>query len=234
MLNSAYTWSHNIDTIGNDFGGGSGTPQDIRCRRPCERGNSNFDIRHRLTIAGTYLLPVFAGKGMMHTFLGGWRINSSVLMQTGLPFNLGLNSSANTNSAGGSRPDRIGSGVLPSDERSLLRWFDASAFTQPPNGRFGNAARNALYGPGRVNVDASLFKDFAIRERAKLQFRSEFFNVFNIPQFGQPNGTVFNPGVGQITSTSATRARSSWRCGLFSDVRPPRPGGSLRYDLANG
>ena len=71
--------------------------------------------------------------------------------ETGLPFNLGLNSSANTNSAGGSRPDRIGSGVLPSDERSLLRWFDAGAFTQPPNGRFGNAARNALYGPGRVN-----------------------------------------------------------------------------------
>ena len=66
---------------------------------------------------------------------------------------------------------------------------------------FGNAARNALYGPGRVNIDFSLFKDFAFNERAKLQFRSEFFNVTNTPQFGQPNGTIFNPGVGQITST---------------------------------
>ena len=77
----------------------------------------------------------------------------------------------------------------------------SSAFAQPPNGRFGNAARNALYGPGRVNIDFSLFKDFAFKERARLQFRSEFFNVTNTPQFGQPNGTIFNPGVGQITST---------------------------------
>jgi hypothetical protein len=201
VMQSAYTWSHNIDTIANDFGGGSGTPQDIRCRRPCERGNSNFDIRHRWTLAGSYELPVFPRRGVAHTLLGGWRVNSSVMAQSGLPFNLGLNSSANTNSAGGSRPDRVGSGVLPSDQRSLQRWFDTPAFTQPPNGVFGNAARNVLYGPGRVNVDASLFKDFAFQERWKLQFRSEFFNVFNTPQFGQPNATIFNPGVGQITST---------------------------------
>jgi hypothetical protein len=198
---SGYTWSHNIDTIGNDFGGGSGTPQDIRCRRPCERGNSNFDIRHRWTIGGVYELPFFASKGLVHTVLGGWRINASAMAQSGLPFNLGLNSSANTNGAGGSRPDRIGSGVLSSSNRSLSRWFDPSAFAQPSNGRFGASARNALYGPGRVNVDLSLFKDFAFNERAKLQFRSEFFNVTNTPQFGQPNGTIFNPGVGQITST---------------------------------
>jgi hypothetical protein len=203
-LHSGYTWSHNIDTVANDFGGGAGTPQDIRCRRPCERGNSAFDIRHRLTIAGTYLLPIFAGKGLAHTALGGWRVNASVMKQSGLPFNPGLNSSANTNSAGGSRPDRTGSGVLPSDQRSLQRWFDASAFAQPPNGRFGNAARNPLYGPGRVNFDVSLFKDFAFNERAKLQFRTEVFNVFNTPQFGQPNGTIFNPGAGQITSTVGT------------------------------
>jgi hypothetical protein len=92
--------------------------------------------------------------------------------------------------------------VLPSSQRSLTRWFDTAAFTQPPNGRFGNAARNVLYGPGRVNFDLSLFKDFALNERARLQFRSEFFNVFNTPQFGQPNGTIFNPGAGQITSTA--------------------------------
>ena len=52
-----------------------------------------------------------------------------------------------------------------------------------------------------MNVDASLFKDFTFTGTSKLQFRSEFFNIFNHPQFGQPNGTIFNPGVGQITST---------------------------------
>ncbi len=198
---TGYTWSHNIDTVANDFGGGAGTPQDIRCRRPCERGNSSFDIRHRFTTGATYNLPFFGGKGLTHTVLGGWRLNGNVMAQTGLPFNLGLNSSANINGAGGSRPDQIGSGVLSSDQRSLQRWFDATAFAQPANGLFGNAARNNLYGPGRVNVDMSLFKDFEFNERFKLQFRSEVFNILNTPQFGQPNGTIFNPGVGQITST---------------------------------
>jgi hypothetical protein len=197
---TGYTWAHSIDTIGNDFGGGAGTPQDIRCRRPCERGNSSFDIRQRFTFAGAYELPLFRSRGVIRTIAGGWRVNVNGFIQTGLPFNLGLDNSANTNGAGGSRPDRVGSGVLSSSERSLQRWFDATAFTQPANGVFGNAARNVLYGPGRTNVDASLFKDFSFTEQAKLQFRAEVFNVFNHPQFGQPNGTVFNPGVGQITS----------------------------------
>jgi hypothetical protein len=197
---TGYTWAHSIDNVANDFGGGAGTPQDIRCRRPCERGNSSFDIRHRLTVAATYELPFARGTGLTHTLVGGWRINTNLMAQTGLPFNLGLNNSANTNGAGGSRPDRVGDGTLPSDQRTLQRWFDASAFTQPANGTFGNAARNVLYGPGRWNVDASLFKDFTFTEESKLQFRAEFFNVFNHPQFGQPNGTIFNPGVGQITS----------------------------------
>ena len=100
-LQTGYTWSHSIDNVANDFGGGSGTPQDIRCRRPCERGNSSFDIRHRLTIAGTYELPFARGKGLTHTFVGGWKINANAMVQTGLPFNLGLNNPANTNGAGG-------------------------------------------------------------------------------------------------------------------------------------
>ncbi len=62
-LQTGYTWAHSIDTVANDFGGGAGTPQDIRCRRPCERGNSSFDIRHRLTIAGTYDCPLLVATG---------------------------------------------------------------------------------------------------------------------------------------------------------------------------
>src|SRR5437870_5715390 len=70
---------------------------------------------------------------MAHTLLRGWWINASAMAQNGLPFNLGLNSSANTNGAGGSRTDRIGSGVLSSSDRSLFRWFDASAFAYLQN-----------------------------------------------------------------------------------------------------
>jgi hypothetical protein len=83
----------------------------------------------------------------------------------------------------------------------LQRWFDTTAFTTPLIYTYGNLARNALFGPGRVNFDMSLFKDFPIRERATVQFRAEAFNVFNTPQFGQPNGTINSPAAGTITST---------------------------------
>ena len=137
---------------------------------------------------------------MAHALLGGWRLNASAMVQTGLPFNLGLNNSANTNSAGGSRPDRSGSGVLPSDRRSLQRWFDDSAFAQPAKGYFGNAARNVLYGPGRVNFDASLFKDFGFTSIETAVPLGVFQRVQHAAIRAAQRDDL-NPGVGQITST---------------------------------
>lgn len=200
---AGYTWSHGIDDIGTDFGGGSGTPQDIRNRR-AERGNSNFDIRHRTTISYTYVLPILTqSKGFVRTLFGGWQTNGIWTIQTGLPFSLGLQT-AQTNGAGGSRPDAFRDGTLDKGQRSITRWFDPSAYGAPTTLRFGNAARNNLYGPGRVNFDSSLFKDFAFGESFKVQFRAEAFNTFNHPQFGQPNGTIGNAQAGVIGSTVGT------------------------------
>jgi hypothetical protein len=123
-----------------------------------------------------------------------------VISQTGLPFTLG-SQNADTGGAGGSRPDALRDGTLASDKRTLDRWFDPTAYATPRQYVFGNAARNNLFGPGRINFDMSLFKDFPIREEFKVQFRAEAFNVFNHPQFGQPNGTVENSQAGRITST---------------------------------
>jgi hypothetical protein len=84
-------------------------------------------------------------------------------------------------------------------------WFDTSfnradaAWGVPANFTFGNSGRNILFGPGRINVDYSLFKDFAISERWKLQFRTEFFNLFNTPQFDLPNTAIGNTNAGTIT-----------------------------------
>jgi hypothetical protein len=193
-----YTWSHSIDDVATEFGGGTGTPQDPRCRF-CDRGNSAFDIRHRLTVSLTFQLPGFRTGGLRGTLLGGWQINGVLQAQTGLPFTPQLaNTTVNTGTA--SRPDRIASGDLSSGQ-NIHHWFDQTAFTTPAQFVYGNAGRDILFGPGRTNVDASLFKDFRPVERMTVQFRAESFNLFNHPQFGQPNATIGSGAVGTITST---------------------------------
>jgi hypothetical protein len=190
----AYTWGHAVDNVGTSFGGGTEgpIPQDIRNRR-ADRGNSPFDIRQRFTFSWNYALP-FAKE---NTVLGGWQMNGITTLQTGLPFTPTLNA-ATVNTGGGSRPDRIGSGKLDNPDPS--RWFDTSAFATPAQFTYGNAGRNILYGPGRVNFDFSLFKDFRITESVKIQFRTEFFNLFNTPQFDLPNATIGSGPAGTITS----------------------------------
>ena len=121
-------------------------------------------------------------------------------MQTGLPFTPTLQT-ATVNNGSSSRPNRIANGTLPSSERSLSRWFDRSAFTTPALYTYGNAGRNILSGPGRVNLDLSLFRDFPIRENMKVQFRFESFNTLNTPQFGLPNATIGSSQAGVISST---------------------------------
>ncbi|MGH9839430.1 MAG: hypothetical protein ACREEM_11675, partial [Blastocatellia bacterium] len=204
----SYTWGHSIDTVGQSFGGGADgpLPQDPRNRR-ADRGNSPFDIRHRLTIAWNYALPFGKGRkwlssgGPAEYALGGWQINGINTFQTGLPFTPTANS-ATVNTGTGSRPDRIGNGTLSNG--TVDRWFDTSAFATPAQFTYGNSGRNILYGPGRVNFDFSLFKEFRITEGLKLQFRTEFFNLFNTPQFDLPNAAIGAGNAGTITAIVGT------------------------------
>ncbi len=198
-----YTWSHSIDNVGTEFGGGYGVPQDPRCRN-CDRGNSASDIRHRFTASYTYNLPFGKGQkwmnqgGAVNLLLGGWQTNAFITAQTGLPFTPTIQT-ATVNTGTGSRPDRIASGNLSSGQ-NIKNWFDASAFVSPALYTYGNAGRDILFGPGRTDFDVSLFKDFPIREQVKLQFRAESFNVFNHPQFGLPSGAIGNAAAAVISS----------------------------------
>jgi hypothetical protein len=198
-----YTWSHSIDNVATEFGGGYTPPQDPRCRN-CDRGNSGFDIRHRLTATYTYSLPLGKGQrwmnkgGVANLIIGGWQTNGFVTWETGLPFTPTLQTTT-VNTGTGSRPDRIASGNLSSGQ-NIKNWFDATAFTTPALYTYGNAGRDILFGPGRTNFDLSLFKDFQIREQVKLQFRAESFNTFNHPQFGLPSGTIGNAAAAVISS----------------------------------
>jgi hypothetical protein len=199
-----YTWGHQIDNVGTEFGGGYGVPQDPRCRN-CDRGNSASDIRHRFTATYTYSLPWGKGQkwlnqgGAVNFLLGGWQTNGFITVETGLPFTPTL-LSATVNTGTGSRPDRIASGNLSSGQ-NIKNWFDVTAFTAPAPYTYGNSGRDILFGPGRTNFDLSLFKDFPIREQVKMQFRAESFNVFNHPQFGLPGGSIGSASAPVISST---------------------------------
>jgi len=198
-----YTWSHAIDDVPLEFGGGATGPQPQDPRNiAAERGNSIIDMRHRLTLSYTWELPFGKGKAMLNRggiadwVLGGWQTNGILTAQTGLPFSAVLQTS--TTNGTGSRPNGIGPVTYP---HTLQQWFTPSAFTTPAPYTYGNLGRNTLFGPGRVNWDMSLFKNFVIREQMRFEFRAEAFNIFNHPQFGLPNQNIGNAQVGQITST---------------------------------
>lgn len=199
-----YTWSHAIDDVPLEFGGGAAGPQPQDPRNiAAERGNSIIDMRHRLTLSYVWELPFGKGKaflnrgGIVNALLGGWQTNGILSVQTGLPFSPVLQTST-TNTGTGSRPNVSGAPTYP---KTLQHWFDTSAFNTPAQYTYGNAGRNILFGPGRVNWDMSLFKSFAIHEETRFEFRAEAFNIFNHPQFGLPNPNIGNAQAGSITST---------------------------------
>ena len=161
-------------------------------------------------LSWTYALPLGKGKkfannvrGALQALIGGWRMNSIDTFAGGGPFTPTMVSSLLNSGSAGQWPNRLGSGDLAN--RSIRAWFNAADFVSPGNYTFGNSGRNIQFGPGTKQVDFSLFKDFVFNERGdrRLEFRSEAFNVFNTPQFNNPNAQIGNAAVGTITSAGA-------------------------------
>jgi hypothetical protein len=217
-LLGSYTWSKSIDDASNFFpsAGDPNYPQNSYDLR-AERGRSNFDVRHRLSVSYVYDLPFGKGRryladdGGWSTLLGGWQTAGIVTVQTGRPFTVALirefdNSGTGISALGfgaNDRPNVIGDPDL--SERTPERWFNTAAFAIPPAGRFGNAGRNILEGPGYQTVNASLIKNTSLSERFNLQFRAEAFNLFNHPNFNLPDNFLGSPTFGQITSAREPR-----------------------------
>jgi hypothetical protein len=163
-----------------------------------------------------YELPIGRGRKLdirnpvLNALAGGWQVNSIVVMQTGVPI---VVTGANNQLA--TRPNSTGQSAKL-DNRSATAWFNTAAFVNPPLYTYGNLGRVLpdVRNPGVVNVDLSIIKDFSIKERARIQFRAESFNVANHVNLGFPNAT-FVPGANGLnnsstfgTITSARDARS--------------------------
>jgi hypothetical protein len=213
---TAYTYGKNLsDNDGNeDFsGGGGGTTMDDNDRAG-SKGRSNNDIPQRLVFSYIWQLPVGTGKpflnrnGVANAVLGGWEVSGILSFQSGGPLTISANDYSNT--GGANRPDRTCKGEGP---KTVDKWFDTSCFTVAAlqqalasgNPRFGNSGRNILSTPGLNNWDIALLKHIRISEPFTLQFRAEFFNLFNQAHFGPPVGRVESATFGKILSAGEPR-----------------------------
>ena len=162
--------------------------------RAAEKGRAGFDVTHNFVANFVYEIPTpqMFRKGFANAVFGGWQTNGIVTLRTGFPF--AVTQGGITNTAGNApvRPDRIADGSVANP--TVNQWFNPNAFrltscinaALPETCHYGNSGTGILEGPGFKNVDFSLFKNFRITEKVKLQFRAEMYNLFNTPQFARP------------------------------------------------
>ena len=207
----SYTWSHCIDNGSNTYGLEGGFPVMDPYNAAADRGNCLFDRRHVLVASGLYSLPL-RGKFTGHQLIEGWQINAFWSVRSGIPFTPsdGFDYPAMGAAFVNPRPDLVGGRTADNIRVGTKdQWFDPKAYVLPPAGQLGNAGRNSLFGPHFWDVDFSTFKDVAIRESFKAQFRAEFFNILNHSNWGTPNSSIFvnggapNPLAGRIISIAA-------------------------------
>jgi hypothetical protein len=177
-----------------------------------ERGQETYTPRHRFILNMLYEFPFGRGKALganlnrvVDVFLGGWSLSTIAQFQSGTYFTPSFSGSdpSGTNVTRG-RPDRIGDGNLTDSQRTLARWFDASAFAVPQKGRFGNSGRGILEGPGAELVSFGLFKAFWPIERFSIRVEARAANALNHPSMSNPAANISVPGtIGTITSTNA-------------------------------
>lgn len=209
----SYTWSKSIDTgtsgwfdAENGQGAGAFSGFQDYYHPNASRSVSSYDIPQFLSMSGVWELPFGRGKrflsqGVTSAVLGNWQLNGVVQLRSGQPYNLAVVGDVanigNTSFANYARPNIVGD-PNPA-RRTLNQWFNPNAFAVP-SFSYGDFGRNGLRSASVYDADLSLFKNFPVGERFVASFRAEFFNVFNIQNYGVPNSLIGVAGAGQVTS----------------------------------
>ena len=226
-----YTFSKSLDdassVVGQFNGPSNGTVQQAAPQNPfdssADKGPSTFDVTHVFTLSLVQDLPINRWLGpnrFVRALTSGWQSFGVLTLTSGLPFTVysGIQQTG-AGSIGADRPDQIGTPNLSTSRTVREDYFglgadNASYFsipidvpggTGPNEGVFGTLGRDTFRGPAFHNFDVSLLKETPLgHESVKLQFRAEFFNVFNIVNFGLPANIVLGPGFGVINHTAGT------------------------------
>jgi Carboxypeptidase regulatory-like domain len=206
----AYTWARSIDTASaiRNHAGDTLFPQNSY-ELAAERAPSSFNTTHRAVSTVLYELPFGKGRqflnqgGVIDAFLGGWQLGTILALQSGFPITVVSGLDRSNTGAGFDRPNYVpGETVaLPRGEQDPELFFNTRAFLVQPLGTFGNVGRNTLTGPGLIQWDFSIHKDFRIVEGQFVQFRFEAFNFPNHPNWGDPNTSVTATNYGKIRGT---------------------------------
>jgi hypothetical protein len=205
----SYTWSKCLDNASGTYGLEGGIPWSFPQNGSFDHGRCLFDRPHVLRWTGVYALPF--DKNIL---VRGWQMSGGLTAQSGSPWNVTVGfDQAGVVVAGSERPNLI----LPADSimtDNVNQWANPAGFALPAAGTLGNLQRDFLQGPGILNFDYAVMKDTRINERFHLQFRSEFFNLFNHANFGLPapgvfvqtpnGGGVVSPTFGKITTTTTS------------------------------
>ncbi len=208
-LHVAYTASKLIDNVQERFSGRTSLldPNNLKLSRSI----ADFDRPQYFVMSYIYEFPWGKGKrwlesGPLSAIVGNWQLTGSTNFGSGTPIVITGPNDVHLPGVGG-YANRLKSPVIPANARTLDRWFDISAFAPAPAYTLPNGSRTEpnLRNPGMKTFDLSLSRAQRIRERFSLQFRAEFFNAFNTPQFDGPTGSVTSVNFGKITSAGGAR-----------------------------
>jgi len=217
LISANYTWSHQIDQD-SPGGGDADYPQNPACL-PCERTSGDYDVRHVLNTNLVYDFPFGPGQRYLANantplqqfgaaILSRWSISPILTARTGLPVNVTedrSSSSVATGYATNQRPNiKPGVPLTPPGGRSVTSWINPAAFILVTGTGYGNAPRNIARGPGLWQEDFVLARQIPLHKQFQMQFRSEFFNIFNRAQYGLPLADFSTTTFGQIISTVNT------------------------------
>jgi Carboxypeptidase regulatory-like domain/TonB-dependent Receptor Plug Domain/TonB dependent receptor len=201
-----YTRSRFMDDAesSNDYGM-TGSYMDAY-HRELDWALSGSDVPDHFVMSVLYEVPQLVDGPLLDAVIGKWRVGAVVTLQSGPPFT--VTTTANTTnafSAGPLRPNLQHDPTLPSNERTLTRWFDTTAFANPAPFTFGNSPRSVLRGPGLATTDLMVEKSFDITERVRFDLRAEAFNVLNRANFNLPGSVLGAQDFGVISSARSGR-----------------------------
>jgi Carboxypeptidase regulatory-like domain/TonB-dependent Receptor Plug Domain len=202
-LLASYVWGNYLDVVSYTAEGGEG-PRDP-LNYALSYGPSDNNVRHRFAGSYIYQFPKFQS---LHGILGGlvndWQNQSIITAQTGQPYSIMSSLDTAATGIGQETADFTGAALAPVS-RGVKAYFNTAAFQNAAPGTFGQSGRNFLTGPSLVDVDFSLFKEFPIHEYGRIQFRGELFNLFNHPNFYNPDNTVGDGTFGQLQTARDPR-----------------------------